>query len=146
MRSARRTAIGTGVNLDQPSSTGSAAASNSQIINQTETIQKYFPPTLAGANFPPGQRRPKIAPLEPDLAVRSPVLQFFSTRGGKRMFNRSIAKKAMVVVTALSTLLGTTVMPAQAQSATPIKHVVVIFQENVSLLLCNLSQSSQPCE
>lgn len=48
------------------------------------------------------------------------------------MFNRSIAKKAMVVVTALSTLLGTTVMPAQAQSATPIKHVVVIFQENVS--------------
>jgi len=48
------------------------------------------------------------------------------------MFNRSIAKKATVAVTALSTVLGTAFMPAQAQSATPIKHVVVIFQENVS--------------
>ena len=64
--------------------------------------------------------------------MRGPVLQVLSSRGGKRMFNRSIAKKAMVAVTALSTVLGTAVMPAQAQSATPIKHVVVIFQENVS--------------
>ena len=49
------------------------------------------------------------------------------------MFNRSIAKKAMVAVTAFLTVLGTSIMAAQAQSATtPIKHVVVIFQENVS--------------
>ncbi|HEV2716692.1 MAG TPA: alkaline phosphatase family protein, partial [Terriglobales bacterium] len=49
------------------------------------------------------------------------------------MFNGSIAKKAMSAVTVFSTVLGTAVMPAQAQSATtPVKHVVVIFQENVS--------------
>ncbi len=42
------------------------------------------------------------------------------------MFNRSIAKKAMVAVTAFLTVLGTSIMAAQAQSATtPIKHVVI---------------------
>jgi phospholipase C len=49
------------------------------------------------------------------------------------MFHRSIANQAIFAVMMLSTMLGTALMPAQAQSATtPIKHVVVIFQENVS--------------
>jgi phospholipase C len=49
------------------------------------------------------------------------------------MFNGSVAKKAMSAVTVFSTVLGTARVLAQAQSATtPVKHVVVIFQENVS--------------
>src|SRR5438046_5346140 len=91
------------------------ATSNLQTVNQTETIQKYLPPTLPSAKFPPGQSRPKTAAIEPGLAMRGPVLQFFSSCGGKRMFNRSIAQKAMVAVTAFLTVLGTSIMAAQAQ-------------------------------
>ena len=50
----------------------------------------------------------------------------------------SACRKTMAVFVALTTILGTTVTPAFAggpygdQTATPIQHIVVIFQENVS--------------
>jgi hypothetical protein len=46
--------------------------SNSSTINQIETIQKYFPPTLPAANFPPGRRTPKTAPIETGLKDARP--------------------------------------------------------------------------
>src|SRR5215472_2609371 len=44
----------------------------------------------------------------------------------------SVRLKAISVITLLSLQLATSATPAMAGTATPIKHVVVIFQENVS--------------
>ena len=44
----------------------------------------------------------------------------------------SVQIKAMATLTALSAVLGASVTSAHDDTATPIKHVVVIFQENVS--------------
>jgi phospholipase C len=52
------------------------------------------------------------------------------------MFKKNAAvasRKALAMFVAFATVLATAAMPAQVQSATtPVKHVVVIFQENVS--------------
>ena len=48
----------------------------------------------------------------------------------------AVLKKAMAVFVTATTILGTTLTPAFASSyrdtSTPIQHIVIIFQENVS--------------
>jgi len=44
----------------------------------------------------------------------------------------SLRTTVMATLTAFSAVLGVSVTSAQDETATPIKHVVVIFQENVS--------------
>jgi phospholipase C len=50
------------------------------------------------------------------------------------MLTRNVLQQMTTLLTAFSLVLGLNTVPAQAQtvSATPIKHLIVIFQENVS--------------
>ena len=62
----------------------------------------------------------------------------------------SALKKTMAVFVSATTILGTTLTPAFASSyrdtSTPIQHIVIIFQENISFdhYFGDLPQSAEP--
>src|SRR5262245_50200468 len=67
------------------------------------------------------------------LAVHVPGAYRFPLYGGTMLHRHvSLRINALAVLLASSTVLGARVPAAHADTATPITHVVVIFQENVS--------------